>query len=170
MSKRIFIYRHAKSDWSAAYGADHDRPLAPRGTESAKTMGKMLGLSGQVPDLIISSTATRAKETVQISRKEGKWDCELTENEILYYESIHKIFRLIKDLPGNYSSVMLVGHEPKCSALTSYLIGGGDITFKTAAMARIDFETEKWDQLHPGSGELRWLQTPSLYRKGNFNF
>jgi len=170
MSKRIFIYRHAKSDWSAAYGPDHDRPLAPRGIESAKIMGRMLGLSDQVPELIITSTATRAKQTIELSRLEGKWNCEVTENEILYSESYEEIFKLIKDLSNNYSSVMLVGHEPKCSMLVSHMIGGGDIIFKTATMARIDFIFDKWSKLFPGGGELRWMLNPSLYTKGNFKF
>lgn len=170
MSKRIFIYRHAKSDWSAAYGSDHDRPLAKRGIESAKIMGRMLGLSKQVPELIITSTAKRAKQTLEISKGEGKWNNEVTENEILYTESYEEIFKLIKNLSNDYSSVMLVGHEPKCSMLVSYMIGGGEITFKTAAMARIDFTFDKWSKLQPGSGELRWMLNPSLYTKGNFKF
>ncbi len=170
MSKRIFIYRHAKSDWAAAYGSDHDRPLAPRGIESAKIMGRMLGLSGQVPELVITSTAIRAMETLELSKQEGKWDCEIIENKILYYETHVEIFQLIKNLPDKLSSVMVVGHEPKCSTLAGMLIGGGELTFKTATMARIDFEIEKWISLSPGGGELRWLQSPSIYRKGNFNF
>lgn len=170
MSKRIFIYRHAKSDWSAAYGSDHDRPLAPRGIKSAKVMGKMLGLSGQVPELAICSTALRAVETLNISMEEGEWECEVSENRSLYDDSYLEIFELLKKLPDSISSVMLVGHEPKCSTLSSFLIGGGDLTFKTATMARIDFFTDKWSTLNPGDGELRWMQNPSLYTKGKFNF
>ena len=170
MSKKIFIYRHAKSDWSAAYGSDHDRPLAPRGIKSAKIMGKMLGLSGQVPELVITSTALRAVETLELSKTKGAWDCEIKKNKILYFESHREIFDLVKQLPDNYSSVMLVGHEPKCSTLASLLIGGGELTFKTATMARIDFLADEWSMLTPGEGELRWMQSPSLYTKGNFNF
>ena len=170
MSKRIFIYRHAKSDWSAAYGTDHDRPLSKRGIKSAKIMGRLLGLSNQVPELIITSTATRAKQTLELSIEAGEWKCDVTENEILYSESYEEIFKLIKKLSNNYSSVMMVGHEPKCSMLTSYLIGGGEITFKTAAMARIDYIIEKWSELNPGNGELRWMLNPSLITKGDFKF
>ncbi len=170
MSKRIFIYRHAKSDWAAAYGSDHNRPLSQKGIESAKTMGRMLRLSGQVPELVITSTATRAKQTLEISDKEGKWNCEVKENEILYSESYEEIFKLVKNLSDKYSSVMLVGHEPKCSMLVSHMIGGGEITFKTATMARIDFIIDEWSMLHPGGGELRWMQNPSLYTKGDFKF
>jgi len=170
MSKRIFIYRHAKSDWSSSYGTDHDRPLATRGIESAKIMGRMLGLSNQVPELIITSTATRAKQTLKLSKSEGEWNCEVTENKMLYSESFIEIFKLINTLSNNYSSVMLVGHEPKCSMLASHLIGGGEITFKTATMARIDFASDKWSKLSPGDGELRWMLNPALYTKGNFKF
>ena len=170
MSKQIFIYRHGKSDWAAAYGSDHDRPLAQKGIESAKTMGRMLRLSGQVPELVITSTATRAKQTLEISKAGGKWNCEVTENEILYSESYEEIFKLVKNLSDKYSSVMLVGHEPKCSMLVSHMIGGGEITFKTATMARIDFIFDKWSKLRPGGGELRWMQNPSLYTKGDFKF
>ena len=170
MSKRIFIYRHAKSDWSAAYGSDHERPLAKRGIESANIMGRMLGLSNQVPELIITSTATRAKQTLELSKEEGEWNCEVTENEMLYSGSYEVIFKLVKDLSNNYSSVMLVGHEPKCSMLVSHMIGGGEITFKTAAMARVDFTFDKWSELNPGDGELRWMLNPAIYTKGNFKF
>jgi len=170
MSKRIFIYRHGKSDWAAAYGSDHDRPLAPRGIKSAKIMGRMLGSSGQVPEIVVTSTALRAKQTLEISKEEGEWNCEVTENELLYYGSPEKILKLVKNLSDKYSSVMLVGHEPKCSTLTSHLIGGGVLTFKTATMARIDSNTVDWKNLHAGIGELIWLQNPSLFKKGNFKF
>ena len=170
MSKRIFIYRHAKSDWSAVYGSDHDRPLALRGIKSAKIMGRMLGSSGQVPEIVITSTALRAKQTLEFSRLEGDWNSKIIENEKLYFESAEEIFQIIQSLSDKYSSVMLVGHEPKCSALVRLMIGGGEVTFKTATMARIDSNTVDWKSLHAGIGELIWLQNPSLFKKGNFKF
>ena len=63
---------------------------------------------------------------------------------------------------------MLVGHEPKWSSLTSTLIGGGDVTFKTATMARVDFEFKNWKRVDAGSGALRWLIPPSFFLKGSF--
>jgi len=161
MSKRIFIYRHAKSDWSAVYGSDHDRPLAQRGIKSAKIMGRMLGSSGQVPEIVITSTALRAKQTLEFSRLEGDWNSKIIENEKLYFESAEEIFQIIQSLSDKYSSVMLVGHEPKCS---------GEVTFKTATMARIDSNTVDWKSLHAGIGKLIWLRNPSQYKKENFNF
>ena len=165
MSKNVILYRHGKSDWGAVYGADHDRPLAKRGIKAAKAMGKFVSKSGMVPDLAITSTALRAKNTLELSVKEGGWDCEIVENETLYYGTTEEIFEIIKKLPDKYSSVMLVGHEPKWSTLASMMIGGGDVVFKTATMALIGFYTDSWKNLRLGEGELVWLQQPSLLSK-----
>ena len=166
MSKKIFIYRHAKSDWGAKYGNDHERPLSDRGMKSAKLMGKLLVESKQLPELVISSSALRARQTVEISIKEGNWDCEVRIDEGLYYNGFREIFESLKLISSNYTSVMLVSHEPKCSSLCSYMIGGGEIVFSTAAMARIDYNFYKWNEIKPGLGQLKWFQRPSFLLKG----
>lgn len=168
MPKKIILYRHGKSDWDADYSNDHERPLAERGIKSAKTMGQLLACSEQFPELVITSSAIRAKQTLELSIKAGNWTCEVIENDSLYYGGIEAIHEIIKNLPKNYSRVMLVGHEPKWSSLCSKFIGGGDITFPTAAMARIDFECSKWQDLKFGMGTLRWMLQPSFFTKGQF--
>ncbi|SVB52950.1 uncharacterized protein METZ01_LOCUS205804, partial [marine metagenome] len=42
MPKRITLLRHAKSNWTDASLADHDRPLNQRGSKAAPDMGKRL--------------------------------------------------------------------------------------------------------------------------------
>ncbi|NIP29859.1 MAG: histidine phosphatase family protein [Candidatus Dadabacteria bacterium] len=165
MSKKIFIYRHAKSDWNAEYSDDHERPLATKGVRSAKLMGKLLAKSNQVPELVITSSALRAKNTLDTSMKEGKWKSEMKIDKNLYYGSFIEIFESLNEITDKYNSIMLVSHEPKCSSLCSYLIGGGDIVFPTAAMARIDYNIESWNKITPGSGMLRWLLQPSFFLK-----
>lgn len=160
MTKKIILYRHGKSDWAAPYGSDHDRPLAQRGVESAQTMGKLLKKHGQIPALAITSTAIRAKTTLEVSMLAGKWKCDVTEDKTLYYGSAEEIFESIRSILDKYSSVILVGHEPKCSTLTNLMTGGGNVIFKTATMARIDFNVEKWEEVRLGEGELRWLWKP----------
>lgn len=160
MTKKIILYRHGKSDWAASYGSDHDRPLAQRGIESAQTMGKLLKKCDQIPALAITSTAIRAKTTLEVSMLAGKWKCDVTEDKTLYYGSTEEVFEIIRSISDKYSSVILVGHEPKCSTLTNLMIGGGSVIFKTATMARIDFNVEKWEKVKLGEGELRWLWRP----------
>lgn len=162
-TKNLLIYRHAKSDWDADYKDDFFRPLSTRGKNSAKIMGKLLSKSKQVPDLVITSTAIRAKETLKISKKAGNWDCKIKESDILYFQGVNTILNLVKDSSKKYSSIMLVGHEPKLAQIVSSLIGGGDVRLPTAAMARIDFFINDWVDLKQGYGTLRWLLQPSFF-------
>jgi len=160
MTKKIILYRHGKSDWTASYGSDHNRPLAQRGIKSAKIMGKLLKKCNQIPELAITSTAIRAKKTLEISLLAGKWRCTVIENEKLYYGSVEEIIESVRFISDKYSSVILVGHEPKCSTLANLMINGSNIIFKTATMVRIDFNVEKWKKIELGNGELRWLWKP----------
>jgi hypothetical protein len=46
--------------------------------------------------------------------------------------------------------------------MVAQLIGGGHIVMPTAALARVDFDAERWSGVAPGGGVLRWLVTPRL--------
>ena len=61
--KTLLILRHAKSSWKFPDLTDHDRPLNRRGKRDAPRMGRTLRERELVPDLVISSTATRAMDT-----------------------------------------------------------------------------------------------------------
>lgn len=170
MAKKLIIYRHAKSDWDADYGEDHDRPLSRKGVKSAEAMGKLVGSSKQTPDIAITSTALRAKQTLEISMLEGNWRCDTEENGDIYYGGADEVFEIIKNIPDKYETAIIVGHEPKCSTLATRFIGGGQVVFPTAAMARIDFDVESWSHVDYGIGELRWHHQPSFFLKGKFAF
>jgi phosphohistidine phosphatase len=60
--KTLLILRHAKSSWKDLELQDHDRPLNKRGKQDALRMGKLLRREDLIPDLIVSSTAVRAKK------------------------------------------------------------------------------------------------------------
>ncbi|MGA9597997.1 MAG: histidine phosphatase family protein, partial [Acidimicrobiia bacterium] len=82
--KRLMILRHAKSDWNSGADSDHTRPLNRRGTEAAMTMGRVLSRIGEVPDIIYTSSATRARETALLAADAGGWDVETVELDELY--------------------------------------------------------------------------------------
>jgi len=162
-SKSLILFRHAKSDWDANYQRDHDRPLANRGIRAAIRMGKVLSDSGRLPDQIICSTAIRAKQTLKLASDSGRWQCQTQFSAELYEASTVQIIGLLQQLPNSISSIMLVGHEPTWSQLTSELINGGNIRFPTAAMTRIDFFYSDWRSINLGSGQLRWLLQPKFF-------
>ena len=71
--KTLLVLRHAKSSWKDANLEDHDRPLNKRGKKTAPKMGKLIKDEKLVPDLMISSTALRAKKTAEAVAKTSKY-------------------------------------------------------------------------------------------------
>lgn len=169
--RELLILRHAKSDWKAEYGGvDHERPLNDRGEEDARRMGRFL--AGLAPDAVVSSTALRARTTVELAAAEGGWEAPTYQDRGFYEATPASVLDLIrssaggwKDASGEEAAVLLVaGHEPTSSGLVTLLTGGGAVRFPTAAVARISFPAERWSTVRPGTGELRWLVTPKLLR------
>jgi hypothetical protein len=63
--KRLYLLRHAKSSWKDTSLPDHDRPLAGRGRRAAKAIAGHLSEQGIEPELVLCSTARRARETLE---------------------------------------------------------------------------------------------------------
>lgn len=158
--KTVILFRHGKSDWDASHGADHERPLAERGRRAADRMGRYLSEKGEVPDLAISSTAVRASDTLDRAVRSGDWSCRVEQLDDLYLPSPNGLLEVLRQQSDELVSVMLVGHEPAWSETLSLLVGGGRFRFPTAAMARIDIDSDRWAELDFGLGELRWMVTP----------
>ena len=158
--KTVILFRHGKSDWEASYGTDHERPLAKRGRLAADRMGRYLSEMAEVPDLAISSTAVRARDTLDRAMRAGDWSCEVELLDDLYLPSPYALLHVLQNQAESLASVMLVGHQPAWSETLSLLVGGGDFRFPTAAMARVDVDTEHWAEVDFGTGSLRWMVTP----------
>lgn len=158
----LILFRHGKSDWDAPYASDHERPLTQRGREAAKLMGQMLSQTDQLPDLAVSSSALRARDTLHLAARAGRWKCPMRIDSALYEATPGAILAWLKALEDNPESLLLTGHEPTWSALAGRLIGKAALRVPTGAMLRVDFEHETWQQIEFDSGELRWLIGPKL--------
>ena len=162
--KTLLILRHGKSDWGADYATDHDRPLAKRGHRAADRMGDFLDRTGQIPDLVISSTAVRARRTAELAMGKGHRNSPLQFDEDLYGAFAPAVLELIREQEETIASLLLVGHQPTWSELVALLCGAAT-RFPTAALARIDFDVGRWTEVQPGAGSLIWLVTPKLLQK-----
>ena len=160
MMKSVILFRHGKSDWSAVYKKDHARPLSQRGVQAAKRMGKYLSKIQEVPELIVSSTALRAKTTAEIAKNFGKWDSILILERDIYESSLNDLLSILAMQNPKFSLICLVGHEPTFSYFISEMTKKNCDKFPTAAMARIDFQLEDWKELRSEKGTLSWLKKP----------
>jgi phosphohistidine phosphatase len=163
MARQLILFRHGKSDWEAGCELDHQRPLAKRGIKAAKVMGKLLSAAGQVPDAVLTSSALRARSTVDLAAQAGSWTCPIRITDSLYAAEPKQVLCEIQQEPDTTQTLLLAGHEPTWSMLTALLIGGGQMRFPTAALARIDFEVNAWQQVAFGQGYLIWLLQPKLF-------
>lgn len=159
--RTLLLMRHAKSDWNAPWASDHERPLNGRGQRAAALMGAWLGGSGETPDLVVTSSAVRARATAERAIDAGGVPLELKEEPGIYEASARELLEIVRALPEACESVMLVGHEPGMSSLIGLLTGASS-RFPTAAVARIDLETETWAGVAPDLGTLIWLQLPRM--------
>lgn len=166
--RTIFVLRHGKSDWHITYGADHDRPLAKRGVDAAELMGRFLKQNRQIPAKVLSSTATRAQSTAELAIAAGNWDCPTDYTEALYGASVATVLEILQMESDELASLLLVGHQPTWSELIAELCGGAAVQLPTAALARIDLAVDRWRDVEPGTGALRWLVTPKLLRQSGF--
>lgn len=158
--KEILLLRHAKSDWDADYGDDHERPLADRGIRAAKRIGRLLADTGRVPDAIYSSTAVRARTTIQLAAEEGDWGREINLRPELYGGTVHTILSIARNLDDSVRSALFVGHQPGWGHAAEALTGGSSIEFPTACLARIAFHDSRWDRVGEGRGILIHLIPP----------
>lgn len=162
MSKTLILFRHGKSDWEASFNRDHDRPLAERGRRSAQIMGRWLAITRRIPDLAITSSAVRAKTTLDLAMTAGQWACPTQITANLYDATVEGVLGVVHQQPDTYQSLMLVGHEPTWSDTLIALMGGGMVRMPTAAMACLSFEADHWAQVAQGRATLLWLMPPKL--------
>lgn len=163
--KTVLLLRHGKSDWDAEFGEDHERPLALRGRKAAVSVGRFLSATDQVPGRVLTSSAVRAADTVARAAEAGNWSCPIEIAPELYHGGVEEIIVRIHRESDAVESLLLTGHEPTWSSLATELIGGGQLRFPTAALARIDLYVERWADLRPACGELVWFVAPRLLRR-----
>jgi phosphohistidine phosphatase len=158
----LLIMRHAKSDWGAGAAHDRDRPLARRGVKAAKRMGKVISKIGVQPELVLSSPAVRAAGTAELAARAGHWTASTKIVPSFYGGSWADVVYGVRAEGGGFDRVLVVGHEPTWSTLTSVLLGGAQLAMPTGAVACVEVLGPDWSVLGPECGELRWLITPRM--------
>ncbi len=157
--KTLLLLRHAKSDWEIPSMRDIERPLAKRGRKAAPRMGKALRDKGVLPDFILCSPAVRARQTLERFVEAAGIDVQPVFEQNIYEAASADLLKLVRHLPDERHCVLMVGHNPGFENLLSRLIESVT-TMPTAALACIEFQIDKWEDVEDGEGELRWFLTP----------
>jgi phosphohistidine phosphatase len=149
--KTLLVLRHAKSSWDDLGLDDHDRPLNSRGERDAPRMGQLVRDLELMPDLIISSDATRARLTAEAMSDAAGYEGTILLERRLYHASPSEIVDLLHDVvDAELETVMIVGHNPGLEELVTKLTGSRE-DVPTAALAQIELPIERWSNLTPAT-------------------
>lgn len=158
--KTLHLPRHAKSSWKDPTLNDHERPLSKRGRAAAKAMAKHLERTRIAPDIVLCSTAVRAKQTL------GHFAKRLRPAKVVFeagiYEAPHRnLWKFLWALPEQVQTVVMIGHNPGLNELALEVADTGSLNqlssfegkFPTGALATFSFDG-MWKDLQPHSAHL----------------
>ena len=151
--KRLTLVRHAKSSWKDDQLSDFQRPLNKRGRDDAPMMGKRLARRKICPQVIVSSPATRALTTaeaiLEALNMSGK---DLQKDASIYEATVGDLLALIHVLDQHFDHVMLVGHNPGFTYLSTYLSDTRIYNIPTCGVFCMDFDVHSWVDVAAGLG------------------
>ncbi len=163
--KRLHLLRHAKSSWDDPGLADHERPLAPRGEKAALRIAEQLRSEEIAPELVLCSTALRARQTLAALLPVLAGDVEIRLEDGLYGAGVDDVLARLREVDEAVGSVLVVGHNPTLHELALALTRRADALdrFPTGALASVAFTT-RWAQLAEGPAELEGFFAPRAPR------
>ena len=167
MPRFLYLMRHAQSADKHPSQPDKERELTLQGTRDALSIGVHLYQQKINSDLILSSTATRAKHTADLVADAAKvMPDKIQLEEELYTASVRTFLELINQIDDTFNAVMCVGHNPVISYLAEYLTKAEIGDLPPAGLVMIQFNGQHWKEIHQGSGELISFLTPENLEDG----
>lgn len=159
MKRQILFIRHAKSAYPEGV-SDEFRPISPEGVQKTLKICTWLKKQDFTPELLISSSAKRARETAEIIQQKVYPSCELHIQHSLYTFSPFEVLTFIKNLPETLNRVVLFGHNPAFHECVERLSQTSIEKFPTTGTALISFDVHNWNAI--SNGTLEWMMFPKM--------
>jgi phosphohistidine phosphatase len=162
--KTLYLLRHAKSSWKDDTLLDIERPLNKRGRKAAETMGAFLRKKKIIPDLVLCSTAVRARQTTEIVLEVAKLSPDIHFEDGIYEADPTRLLELVRQIEKSKKAVLLVGHNPRLEEFLEFLTGKKE-TMSTAALSKIVLRVTNWANVNAHKGTLEWMRKPKALKK-----
>jgi phosphohistidine phosphatase len=143
--KTLLLMRHAKSSWKDTSLADYERPLKKRGKKDSTRVAKLLAKKDLIPQLILCSSAKRARQTAKILIDECDFHGDIEYLDSFYMAEPGIFYDALKMGP-DVESVMLIGHNPGLETLLQ-LMNRQIASLPTAALAYLSLQIDSWGDL-----------------------
>lgn len=125
-------------------------------------MGNFMRRKKLVPDLVLCSSAVRARQTWEAVSEKLASQGEVRQLRSLYLATPSRFLQTLRRAPSEAKTVLMIGHNPGMENFALRLCGSGpeadldqmDAKFPTAALAEISFDVEDWTEVREGDGVL----------------
>ena len=161
--KNLYLIRHAKSDWSDESKSDFERGLNKRGQKAIFTMADVLKEKKVMPDLILSSSAKRAKLTAKGLANEIEYSGKIKYIDALYMAEPLDVISIINEIKDKYDNVFIVGHNPETTELTDLMLDECIDNVPTLGIVALELPIKYWKEFKPEKVKLRFFIYPKMY-------
>ena len=154
--KRIVFIRHSNAEEEQRSSSDFDRKLTKEGIKKATEVASKIKTFQIYPEVIISSSAARAKQTACIFASVYG----IKEDAIFYSRSIYSYFdadillNQLSRIPASAETVFVFGHNPTISKVAHYFANEFTVHFEPSGAAIIEFSVSNWLAISANSGSL----------------
>ncbi len=159
--------RHSKAGQTDKHMLnDHERPLTKKGEELVPNISAYFAKNykDNPPQVILCSTALRAKQTAAIFKKHFKVnpDIEIRTFQELYITGTDEILSVIHKIESKFTSALIISHNPGLQGFALKFSRSGDkqkfremkANFAPGSFATFECDTKDWSSIAAESGTL----------------
>ena len=162
-ARTLVLLRHAKAETPGEL-PDFERRLTTRGESDSDAAGSWLADERLHPDLVLCSPAARTRQTWQgvsialAQAQPGGGAPEVRYEPGLYAGGRTEVFDLLRTVPEEIRTVLVVGHNPTISQVSVMLMpddqfDGDEVDLRTSGLA-VHQATGPWSDTDLGSMRL----------------
>ncbi|MBY0435972.1 MAG: histidine phosphatase family protein [Cyclobacteriaceae bacterium] len=157
ITKVVLVLRHAQSAGNQPGQPDYERSLTIVGRRQAQAVGKKLSQQKIYPDFILSSGARRTVETVNALNESLNLEADkINFKADLYNASVDDWTDNLRELADAHHTVIVVGHNPAISHLTT-LLSGSSVELLPGELIGVSVAADRWNEIRfPGKEIIRY--------------
>lgn len=163
--KTLIILRHAQAVESGGGVTDFERVLTDKGKGQALGQGRFLRDAGLLPERVLASTAERAMDTARTLTEASGTGLEVEGRQELYNAPAEDLLEVVRGLPDDFSTLLLVAHVPGVAQLLSLLTTEHvdlDQIYPPATLSAVQLDDDSWRDFDYGVATLKLFLPPFL--------
>ena len=154
--KTLLLMRHGKSSWKdGKHGEDKLRPLNKKGEKDAHKMVELLAEKKLFPQVILTSTALRARQTANVFLVHCYGEINFIALDDLFMAEPPALREVLRSVPDRAEKVMIIGHNPGLETLLQVLTGAVE-SLSPGSIAYLELPIDHWSELDAGIQVEKW--------------